>query len=68
MTYNNRIMNAVLVNSIKEREAAKPKGYIKAFTTYQIVLTTITLKAYLLHEYYKLIGYNENIEVKGKAI
>lgn len=63
----NRIMNGILVNSIKEGEPRKPDGYMDAVTIYQMVVTEITMKAYLLNHYYQQIGYFENIELEGRA-
>lgn len=63
----NKFMNTILVNAIKEGEAKKPDGYLNAFGAYQSILTKSTLKAYLLHQYYKTIGYQESVEIKTRT-
>ncbi|MCI9233631.1 MAG: beta-lactamase family protein [Bacilli bacterium] len=63
----NRIHNSILVSSIGDGELKKPDGFIDALTVYQMMLTKITLKAYLLNRYYEMVHQNENVEIKGKA-
>lgn len=63
----NKIHNSILVNSIKEGELKKPDGFIDALTIYQIILTKITLKAYLVNRYYEMIDKNEDVKIVGRA-
>lgn len=63
----NKMHNSILVNAIKERESKKPEGYIEALTIYQVMLTKITLKAYLVNRYYEMIHKNEDIKIVGRA-
>lgn len=63
----NRIHNHILVNSIKDGEPKKPDGFIDAVTVYQMMLTNVTLKAYLLNCYYRMINQNENVDIKGRV-
>lgn len=63
----NKIHNNILVNAIKEGEAKKPDGFLDVNEVYQMMVTEVTMKAYLLNQYYSMIGYNEDVTLEGRV-
>lgn len=63
----NKIHNNVLVNAIKDGSPTKAKNYLPVFKEFQIGLTEVTIKAYLLNRYYSMIGQNKDVKIKVRT-
>lgn len=63
----NKIHNNVLVNAIRDGSPTKAKEYLPVLKKFQIGLTEVTIKAYLLNRYYSMIGQNEDVKIKVRT-